>query len=92
MTTTDNEYFARRARQEDRAARQATCIEARICHQKLADAYRSRCNEIIDTSTPIGRFKVATDYPIKRRQPIVSSNTSMLAASPSAALRPFCRA
>ena len=45
MIIVDHEYFAGRAQEEDDAARSATCIEGRICHQNLADAYRRRCED-----------------------------------------------
>lgn len=43
MNRSDQEYFLRRARQEEEAGRQATCLEARVCHEQLASAYRQRC-------------------------------------------------
>ena len=40
LRSTDEDYFRRRAVQEVEAARDATCCEARIAHEKLAAAYR----------------------------------------------------
>lgn len=47
MNSADYRYFRGRALDEDWAAHKAQCIEARICHQQLADAYRNRCAEIL---------------------------------------------
>lgn len=40
MTIGFEPYFRRRMLQEEEAARRASCVEARICHLKLAKAYR----------------------------------------------------
>jgi hypothetical protein len=47
MALNNYDYFLRRAREEDEAAQAAACIEAKICHQTLANAYRSRCTEFL---------------------------------------------
>lgn len=46
MIIVDHEYLAGRAQKEDDAARSANCIEGRIYHQNLANAYRRRCEDI----------------------------------------------
>ena len=43
MDAKDRAYFLRRVLQEERAARSATCPEARDRHEELAAAYRLRC-------------------------------------------------
>lgn len=42
------EYFRRRLWQEKRAARQATCAEARVRHEELATAYRLRLFNVVE--------------------------------------------
>jgi len=51
MTTHDPAYFAGRALEEYDAARRAACAEAKICHEKLAEAYRQRCMETLPAGT-----------------------------------------
>lgn len=91
MPLGDYEYFNGRAREEEKAARIASCVEARICHGKLADAYRQRCMEMLPAATNGHAMNARADQP-KTRQPIVSSNMAVLAPSPLTASRPFCRA
>ena len=86
MIISDYEYFTGRADQEDDAARSATCIEGRICHQNLADAYRRRCEDIF-ASTVHNASATPAGYPTTTRQPLVISNTPALTASPAAAPR-----
>ena len=92
MTTYDPDYFSGRALEEDDAARRAACAEAKICHEKLAEAYRQRYMETLQAGTKghMG-MKAKADHP-KRRQPIVSSNMPVLTPSPLMATRPFRRA
>jgi hypothetical protein len=45
MALNNYDYFIRRAREEEEAAQAAACIEAKLSHQTLADAYRSKCIE-----------------------------------------------
>lgn len=91
MINNDHEYFAQRARQEDEAARLATRNEARVSHQRLADAYRDRCAEIMGAQPPDGRLVMAA-YPMDMRKPIAPSKTHKLAARPIAAPTALCRA
>ena len=92
MTTYDPAYFGDRAMEEDDAARQAACPEAKTCHEMLAEAYRQRCGEILSAGTSDHMaVKARVDQP-KRRQPIVSSNMPVLTPSPLMATRPFRRA
>ena len=83
MIINDHEYFAGREQEEDDAARSATCIEERICHQKLADAYRRRCEDIF-AATNHNYFATPAGYPTTTRQPIVISK---LPLSPQVQLR-----
>lgn len=85
MTNDDYAYFAGRAREEDEAARRASCIEARICHEKLAEAYRGRCWDLVQPSImkAVGNPAV---YATTRRKPMVPSKASALAASPQMAI------
>jgi hypothetical protein len=85
MTNNDYAYFAGRAREEDEAARQASCIEARICHEELAAAYRDRCRDLVQPLT----MKTARNpavYATIKRKPMVPSKTTVLAASPAMAI------
>lgn len=43
MSVDDLDYFLMRTRQEKEAARSATCVRARECHEELASAYELRC-------------------------------------------------
>ena len=43
MSLDDQSYFRRRALEEDRAARSASCEIARVRHTQLAALYRGRC-------------------------------------------------
>ena len=86
MIIVDHEYFAGRAQEEDDAARSATCIEGRICHQNLADAYRRRCEDIF-ASTNHNASAMPAVYPTTTRQPIIINTTPALTASPAAAPR-----
>lgn len=54
MSRDDYQYYAMRARQEEKAALIATCDAARERHEELAEAYRFRCELIRDLSRPIG--------------------------------------
>lgn len=92
MPLSDYDYFKGRAREEEKAARIASCLEARICHEKMADAYRQRCMGMLPAATN-GHvtMNARADQP-KTRQPIVSSNMAVLTPSPLTAARPFCRA
>jgi len=83
MIIGDHEYFAGREQEEDDAARSATCIEGRISHQKLADAYRRRCEDIF-AATNHNNFATPAGYPTTTRQPIVIRITPALTASPGA--------
>jgi len=91
MTTHDPAYFAGRALEEYDAARRAACAEAKICHEKLAEAYRQRCMETLPAGTKGHMVKAKADQP-KRRQPIVSSNMPALTPSPLMAASPLRRA
>ena len=86
MIIGDHEYFAGREQEEDDAARSATCIEGRICHQKLANAYRRRSEDIF-AATNHNASATPAGYPTTTRQPLVISNTPALTASPAAAPR-----
>lgn len=85
MSNDDYAYFAGRAREEDEAARQATCIEARICHEKLAEAYRDRCWDLIQPMIMKAALTPAV-YATTKRKPTVPSKTIVLAASPAMAI------
>lgn len=91
MTRDDHDYYERRARQEEAAASSATCDVARERHQELADAYRFRCSLALGLNKPACSATVI-DHPTKTRQPIVSSRSTPLAASPAAAPSPLRRA
>lgn len=43
MDATDRTYYLRRTLQEQEAAHNAACPEARERHEELANAYRLRC-------------------------------------------------
>jgi hypothetical protein len=43
LSPADRDYFGRRALQESKAARASSCPEARLAHEKLAEAYRLLC-------------------------------------------------
>ena len=92
MTLNDHIYYAMRERQEERAASNATCAAARERHQELAEAYRFRCSLILGTLSDSASPATVMDHLTKGRQPIVSSSTKVLAASPAAAPTPFFRA
>lgn len=92
MPLGDYDYFKGRAREEDKAARLAACIEARICHEKLAEAYRRRCMEMFSPdSGEHGLANARADQP-ETRQPMVASNMAVLTPRDLTAARPFCRA
>lgn len=44
MSLDDQSYFRRRALEEDKAARNASCDAARVRHTELAALYRSCCS------------------------------------------------
>ncbi len=44
MSLDDQSYFRRRALEEDKAARNASCNAARLRHTELAALYRGRCS------------------------------------------------
>jgi hypothetical protein len=92
MTTHDPVYYAGRALEEDDAARRAACAEAKICHEKLAEAYSQRRMETLLAGKK-GHMgvKAKADH-LKRRQPIVSSNMPVLTPSPIMAASPLRRA
>ena len=92
MTLDDHIYYAMRERQEVQAVSKATCAAARERHQELADAYRFRCSLILSRRSDSASSATVVDHPAKRRQPIISSRTKVLAASPAAAPTPFFRA
>jgi hypothetical protein len=52
MTQSDYQYFQSRAQQEDEAARVAKCLEAQVSHQRLAEAYRDRCRQMLGNQVP----------------------------------------
>jgi hypothetical protein len=56
MTMEDEAYYRYRARQEEEAARIATCSEARDRHDELASAYRLRSRLILLSAAdePVG--------------------------------------
>lgn len=91
MIRDDYEYYLRRVGLEERAVANATCTVARDRHQELADAYRLRCSLILELNK-FGSAPTVIAHPTNTRQPIVSSNSTALAASPAAAARPLCRA
>ena len=43
LSSTDRDFYRRRAVQEDEAAARASCCEARLAHEELAAAYRQLC-------------------------------------------------
>jgi hypothetical protein len=43
LTLADRNYYRRRSNQEIEAARLASCCEARLAHQELAEAYQLLC-------------------------------------------------
>ena len=45
MNSDDREYFCRRAREEARAAQNASCEAARERHAELAELHRHRCSK-----------------------------------------------
>jgi hypothetical protein len=92
MTIYDPAYFARRALEEDDAAQRAACPEAKLCHDRMAEAYRQRCMETLPAGMKDHMAVTArADHP-KRRQPIVSSNMPVLTPSPIMAASPLRRA
>lgn len=44
LSSTDRDFYRRRAAQEDEAAASASCSEARLAHEELAAAYRQLCH------------------------------------------------
>jgi len=58
----DQTYYLRRVRQEDEAARAATCREARDRHDELASAYRFRAHLLI--SCPADAPSSSRDRPL----------------------------
>lgn len=43
LSSADRDYFRRRSYQETEAARLASCCEARLAHEELAEAYQLLC-------------------------------------------------
>ena len=43
LSRADRDYYRLRATQEADAAHRASCIEARLAHQEMAEAYRLLC-------------------------------------------------
>ena len=77
-------YYSRRANDEDSAARSAICVAARLRHEQLAEAYRTRCAlgvaQLDGAVLPlIGPAVVA--YSRNTRQPSVTRSTPALADS-----------
>lgn len=77
MPLGDYAYFKDRAHEEDEAARGAACIEARICHQKLAEAYRRRCTEMLPSGPGLHGLANAPAGQPKTRQPTVAVNRAV---------------
>lgn len=66
MNSVDYDYFRGRSLEEDQAARKARCIEARICHQQLADAYRQRCGEVLSKNAALASCVPGASAEIRR--------------------------
>lgn len=91
MNREDYDYYAMRVRQEDEAASNTQCADARERHEELANAYRLRC-ELIRAELPDdGWSSTVTDRP-KARQPMVEGDTALRADKPAAATGAFFRA
>ena len=43
LSSTERDYYHRRAAQEAGAAQAASCTEARLAHEEMAEAYRLLC-------------------------------------------------
>jgi len=52
LSSTDMDYFHRRAAQEAEAAHAASCSEARLAHEEMAEAYRLLCRSQKSGSDP----------------------------------------
>lgn len=52
LSSTDMDYFHRRAAQEAEAAQAASCSEARLAHEEMAEAYRLLCRSQKSSSDP----------------------------------------
>lgn len=52
LSSTDRHYFHRRAGQEAEAARAASCSEARLAHEEMAQAYRLLCQSHKSSADP----------------------------------------
>ena len=93
MTLDDISYFARRAREEDQAAKQATCAVARERHEEMEDAYRFRCMLARQLTSPQAALSQSLfDHPNSRRNATAEPSTAVLETSPAIAARPFFRA
>ena len=72
MRLDDYSYYSRRAAQEDKAARVADCLPARLRHEELAYAYRARCaliaGQLEGAAIPL-IAPVVADHGISPREP-----------------------
>ena len=52
LSSTEKDYLHRRAAQEAEAAQAASCTEARLAHEELAEAYRLLCRSDKNSAEP----------------------------------------
>lgn len=63
MDADDRAYYLKRTLQEQEAARNASCPEARERHEELANAYRHRCQPSGSACGPLAlQNSEAVDY------------------------------
>lgn len=67
MTVNDYDYFRRRAEEEEKAACLTSCLEARMCHRTLADAYRRLCADILKPLAGLTRPPSAKNDRLERQ-------------------------
>lgn len=69
MDAKDRAYFLRRALQEQEAAFNASCAEARERHEELAAAYRFRCSQdAVTANAAIREFAVSLQEPARQSE------------------------
>lgn len=72
----DYRYYSRRVVQEDKAARVAVCLSARLRHEELADAYRTRCALIagrLEAAVIPLIAPVAASHGVGRHEPMMAT-------------------
>lgn len=52
LSSAERDYFHRRAAQEAEAAQAASCTEARLAHEEMAEAYRLLCRSHKSSADP----------------------------------------